>query len=770
MRRALPGFLFALLVVAVYVDPLLTRRNFAGRDLLGYHLPVESAIHDAYARGRLPVWMPEISGGRPLAANPNAGALYPLRPLLALVSFPLAMRLWPALHWIVAGLGAFMLTRSLGASRCGAWIGAVTYSFSGVGVSEVFFPNTHPGVALLPWIVWATSLESMRASWRVVGLSLLFGLDLLAGDAFTVGLALLASFLWILVAQEAVRRSRRVFQLLAGFSLSLLIALPQILASVLWAPYTERGVTGLTVAETLNLSLPPLRLLELVIPFPFGATWELDAFAVWGGPILTTGLAGFFSSLYAGALAPMTLFWRSERGSKRYALVLLICGVGLSSIGFLVPARMGSLQSPLPLRYPEKFAVAICLALAILAAHAYDTARTGRRPPRWAYAIGLALASLALAAALEPSVAGRWAVGLIGSPPWLASIAGEQLSGALAEGGLLWMTTLAAVEMLSGCGPWREAVALSLLTLVPIAANRRIARTFSQASVLDPTVFARIVEKRDPTRQFRVFGAYSFREHSAVGRDDLGADPALIEYARRGWFYYTPALWKENTVLNLDFDRGDLSRLHSLRRLAGDGKRIPNLKGLLDSLSVRWAIRFRDEPPSPGFVRGGGDGLQEWDENVQAQPDVRVLEAWREVSSAPEALAALTAGSEGEVVLETGSTRVRRSASGSIRILENSPERLILDADCREAGWLFALRGYWPYRDVRVEGRAAEVVPAQLAFSAVALPIGRHRVEWVERLPGWEISRWGPVLFALAAAFVVLRERGSPRGARKALE
>ena len=104
--RLLPiAALFALLVLALFADPLVTGRIFSGRDLIAYNHPMEKAIHDAYAAGRLPVWMPEISGGRPLAANPNAGAFYPVRALLSVASFPAAARLFPVLHWIVGGLG-----------------------------------------------------------------------------------------------------------------------------------------------------------------------------------------------------------------------------------------------------------------------------------------------------------------------------------------------------------------------------------------------------------------------------------------------------------------------------------------------------------------------------------------------------------------------------------------------------------------------------------------------------------------------------------------
>src|SRR5579864_3834982 len=109
--RLLPEVLFCMLVVLAFADPLFTRRNFTGRDLLPYHLPIEREMHDAWARGSLPVWTQNISGGRPLLPNPNLGALYPVRPLLALLPFPAAFRIYPVFHWMLAGLGMLRLSR-----------------------------------------------------------------------------------------------------------------------------------------------------------------------------------------------------------------------------------------------------------------------------------------------------------------------------------------------------------------------------------------------------------------------------------------------------------------------------------------------------------------------------------------------------------------------------------------------------------------------------------------------------------------------------------
>src|SRR5580765_5313268 len=135
------SLLFLLLLAIVWSDPLFVRRNFAGRDPMAYHYPLEKTIHDAYARGRLPVWISEISGGRPLLPNPNVGALYPVRPPPCLAASPWAGRIFPVFHWTASAWGMFLLLGVLGVSGPGAWVGAVTYVFSGVSLSCACYPN-----------------------------------------------------------------------------------------------------------------------------------------------------------------------------------------------------------------------------------------------------------------------------------------------------------------------------------------------------------------------------------------------------------------------------------------------------------------------------------------------------------------------------------------------------------------------------------------------------------------------------------------------------
>ena len=768
--RALPGLLLALLVVAVYSPTLFSRRNFAGRDLLVYHLPIEKAIHEAYSRASLPLWIPEISGGRPLAPNPNVGAFYPVRPLLALVPFPAAMRIFPVLHWIAAGLGMILLLRSLGASRSAAWIGAVTYAFSGPAVTDVFFPNIHPGMALLPWVVWALQRRTVSDWSRCLGLSVLFGLLFLAGDVFTIGIAILACLLWITFERSRPEPVRELLLLVVSLLLAGLAAAPQIVAAALWVPDTNRAILGMRLRDALFFSVSPLRLLEFVIPFPFGPTWSLENSRIWGWPVFQAKTIGFFSTLFAGGISVIALAasWKWRPPGARFARALFVVALAFAVLPSFLPARWEGLPSPLPLRFPEKFAVGFIFALAILSGLAFDRFRASRRLPRWIPAVLAVLGLLAGAAALFPGPVAAAAVALVGEAPVPArlpealrdpiSVARREIPISVAEGALLWIATAAALALARRPGSRALAASLVLLTAVPIASNRRIPRTLSEEAMFGPSPFARFLDRADPHGRYRTLGESFYRTVSPIEIAQAEAEPAG---GGQSWVQYRQVLLGRGTVFNFDFDAGDFARTESLRRISSVLAPTSGADAFFGNLALRFGVRFRDQEPIPGYRRVGGNELQEWDELPNALPDVRLAESWREEVGPLEAARAMPALAHGEIVIETGAARPGRSRPGAVRLLENTPSRLRLETDAPDPTWLFVLRGFWNYRRVLLDGEPVEMVPAQLAFSAVAVPAGRHILEWTEQLPGLEVSRWGPPLFVLIMAGLLARDRRS---------
>ncbi|MGH9368694.1 MAG: hypothetical protein ACRD3M_13585 [Thermoanaerobaculia bacterium] len=765
VSRAIPVLLFLLLVLAAYADPLFTRRNFIGRDLVPYNLPLEKAVHDAWARGRLPVWFPEVSGGRPLMPNPNAGAFYPVRPALAAVPFPLAMRIYPILHWAAAGVGMIVLLRALSVSAGGALVAASTYAFSGVMVSEIYYSNFQPGVTLLPWSLWALVRGTPSRVRRVLVLALVYALMMLAGDVITTGIAIGSGLLWI--ATEVAREGRRraAGDLAAALALAVLLAAPQIVSTALLVPETHRAVIGMKLAETFHFSVSPWRLLELLVPYPFGAVWSQDVLAIWGN----SALHFLFATLYVGAFALLALVAISRpplgKGT-RFALVLAVTASLLAVLPSFAPRAMLAWSSPIPLRYPEKFCVALALALAVAAGLALDRFREPPRPrgARGMLAAGVALTLLAGAATLFPDRAGRLAAAAVQAPSSDAAGAGRHLPGALAEGGLYWMATLVALDRLRRPGPWSIA-GLALLALVPVAANRKIALADREETVFTPTPFAHALARRDPRGEYRTLDESSYRPPSAVEIAARPTYPGGSDYARRVWFLHTQALWGRGTVFNSDLDVGDLSRVDSLRRLSSAIATLPGAGAFFGSFALRYGIRWRDQEPMAGYRPFGHDGLQTWDENPDASADIRLLGKWREERGALEALREIPRLQQGEVVLETGGAAAGSARPGIARVLEKSPELLRLEVSSPDPTWLFVLRGFWSYRTVLLDGQEVDPVPAQLAFTAVPIPAGDHRLEWKERVPGWEVSRWGPLLFTLTAAWLLARERRGSRAA-----
>src|SRR5262249_34542068 len=160
------------------------------------------------------------------------------------------------------------------------------------------------------------------------------------------------------------------------------------------------------------------------------------------------------------------------------------------------------------------------------------------------------------------------AVAALGSTADVRSEAAEQIPPALAEGALLWVATFLAIGLARHPGTAPRLASLAILTAVPLAANRRIVRTEHPAALFGETAFARAVERRDPERAYRTIDEAMYRPPSRLQLEGNRASPYGSELTRRRWGYHVQALWNRGTVFNVDVDRGDFSRLDSLRQVS----------------------------------------------------------------------------------------------------------------------------------------------------------------------------------------------------------
>jgi uncharacterized membrane protein YfhO len=92
-------------------------------------------------------------------------------------------------------------------------------------------------------------------------------------------------------------------------------------------------------------------------------------------------------------------------------------------------------------------------------------------------------------------------------------------------------------------------------------------------------------------------------------------------------------------------------------------------------------------------------------------------------------------------------------------------DRLRLEATLNAPGYVVVLDGYAPGWRARVDGRDVPVLQANVAFRAVAVPAGTHRIELVYR-PPWMLAGVGlsfaAVLAGTLSAALWWRRRAKP--------
>ena len=762
MKRIGPAAIWSGLVVLLFGNLLFAPVMIYGRDVNSYFLPLESAIHRAWAGGRLPLWFAGVSGGKPLLPNPNAGVFYPLRILAAALPFAFGFKLYLVAHIVLGGWGALRLARALGVSRGGQLAAAASYALSGPFVTAVLFSNMLPGLALLPWIgLTGLRLAEGPTLRRAARVAALLALDVLGGEPFTIALALLILAAWAATARPGLRARTAAFAV-GAFAAAILAAGVQLVPTLLYLPETFRAQVRFRLLAVLQWSVTPARLLEWIVPYPFGDPTAFLGGRTWGGRFFSGRPTGYLATLFAGAFAAAGLLHpavRWEDAPRRRALgwfgglsLLLACAA------VFVPDGLLALPMPLPLRYPEKFAFGATLAGALAAGKAWDVARASRRFAAAIAAVAVFLALLAGAAALGRAPLARgiraWTRG---SGATLSTIE-TGVPRALAEGAMHWALAAAAAALLASSRRRSLSAAALLLVVADLAlATRRIVRSAPDADVLRAPPSAAALDRLDPDRRWCFLPEANYLpipgrlDPARAARPDRPPEITLRAFAG--------SMWDRPSILNSDPDGSDFARHAFARRDLFE--RVSGAPGsaarYLAGFSIGWVLRFADQSPLPAVVPAASAGAVTIDRVPDAVPRYSIAAAWREVggrSDAEDLLRRFDVPPDTAIV-ETGRTSGGRSASGVIEILGERDSGFEATVSCPAACWLRVPRGPWPFRDVAIDGAPGNVYPERLARTAVPVPPGRHRITWRERVPGGlagpAVSLVGIVLIVTAA-------------------
>lgn len=246
--------------------------------------PWRDMVLDAWGKHQLPLWNPYELAGTPLLADSQSAGFYPPHVLLGLLHVPtaLAITLLAWFHLALAGLGAYFLSRTVGANRLGAFLGASSFSLSAFMVGWTALSSVITTVAWIPWALGFTVVivshrdsPSPRA-W--LGLALSVGMMLLGGHLQFAAYGFMAIAMLaigqalVLTRGTSGGRSWSGVGFFAALALGCLLAASQIMPVLSYSKFSHRqnNPTAEGYSAYLTLALKPFELATVAYPAALG--------------------------------------------------------------------------------------------------------------------------------------------------------------------------------------------------------------------------------------------------------------------------------------------------------------------------------------------------------------------------------------------------------------------------------------------------------------------------------------------------------------------
>jgi hypothetical protein len=730
-----PVALIALLVTAlvgVVVSPLIRAPgDLPGIDAVNLYA-WEVFTRSAFAAGRLPFWNPHFFSGSPHFADPQTTVLYPPALLLRWLPIPAYLSAMAAVHMLIAGLGGMFLVRVAGAGWFAAAAAAVALSLGGsVG------PWLHDGHLLLlysaAWLPWAMActLLSLRRhfGWPhpslVAVCALQFLTGYLQGTVYTA-VVLLAIAVFATASREdrLSPRLRPLLQLaIAGICTAALVAF-QLLPTGLLArqagrtltlPYETAAEGGWYFRDLIRFVRPQANLRR-------GQGYrELADSSVYAGWILT----------FAAPLA----FLDRERRRMATMLAMLALGVlAMASAGSLPFYRLHYAIFP-GLRIPGRMLFITTASVATLGALGVDVVlrwlrrRTGPTTATVAGSLAIAAIAVDLLTFAAPAVEAR----SVSSPP-------EEL---------LTVDNETGGRVLSVCenrvGP-AELIAHGRLSLDGVQGLhlREYADWAYLARVGDRPpgdgAYRRIDSERGLPARLDLLNAANTTTVIACERLEADGLERVAEadglWTYRNLFAWPRAIWTcegQGSSRTAIIDRLLASQYGPDRRLTG---RWP--------INVRWLSGVGDEQRRQAEQRYGltAGSMREpgtWRymladataANVNALLDDPLVDDTAGIDKVNRRVAdpSVAAGPISGPEILVGDEGCFREGTVSVLQKDGPDGRTVLQVESPADGLVIVSEPYYVERRAYVDGKRAEIRRANVAWTAISVPAGRHRVE-----------------------------------------
>ena len=264
------GFLLALLVFAAFPQVILGLETFVARDFGFFAYPLAHFQKECFWRGELPFWEPYNNCGVPFLAQWNTMPLYP--PALIYLTLPLewSLGVFCLLHLWFAGLGMYLLARRWTGNNFAAAFAGVAFVFNGFTLNLLMWPSHVATFAWMPWVVLAAERAWREGGKRIPLAAFTGAAQMLAGGPETI------LFTWLIIAvlwgQQFIKNETPRTALLWRFPLVVALVISLTLAQLL--PFLDLVAHAQRTAGFADLrwSMPGRGWANFLVPMAFGST------------------------------------------------------------------------------------------------------------------------------------------------------------------------------------------------------------------------------------------------------------------------------------------------------------------------------------------------------------------------------------------------------------------------------------------------------------------------------------------------------------------
>jgi hypothetical protein len=760
-------------------EMILTGRIPFFRDLGLMFYPMRFSLAESLKSWELPLWNRHIGMGFPLMANVQSEVFYLPNVFFLTLSFFSAIRAIFIFHYLVAGIGAYVLCRKWGHDSYLAIVGALLFTLGGTIVSLSNLLNHFQAAVWLPWVIffWERCLE--RQSWKnVIALAAVLLMQFLAGSpefyAMSMGLVFLDA-LRLRSLGSGPSYARILLLLLAVNLLTLSLAMVQVLPA-LELLRESRTKFPLPLQLASSWSLRPSQLLNL-----FFLDREVAPERLNGMEILFEPSLPFFVSYYMGAMALIGLsLWSYYASWKEKGLLLAVIIISLTlAFGEYTPL-FAVLFHHVPgfglFRFPEKFffmayAVLIYVALRGISAFMEYAPSAPRVPLLILSGISLVFLSLYLVFQIDISLLGRL-ISEVTQAPFLSDSTSLKAS-----------FSLLSIER-------QLALTLAIIGLL-VLKSRNVIRVGLFNALIVSVVFFDLHSAHE-SYQYLLKPDFIYRNHKILPRP--GPEPYRIFYypgaSNLHPSYYTllkkPSFAEfnslaftnvlPNTGLFYGFDY--MQELDALIRwpynlFLAVGNRLPydKLINLLGALNVRYLYSFQPLPGSKNVnLQEQFEEYSSWLYRIDRVVPRTYVVSQAEEEKDPVKILRKLADAQfdplSRVLLDQPVSFPRTDKfHGQARITAYKNQSVIIRASLNSPAVLVLADSYYPGWQAYVDGKQQKILRANLFFRAVVLSQGEHTVEFRYEprsfTIGLAISLTTLCALVLVSGYVYLRGRGA---------